>query len=135
MRALAGIGRRKKATRGATLIWAVFCGTKLKKMNEGVYSIIVTLCLTKSLLLGIEAGGKTTLRGMLQSGTGELKTQFKALSDDARDALLSKHLEEKENKENVPKRLSQAAVSTAVYSQMELITATVSARITSLTCF
>jgi hypothetical protein len=49
--------------------------------------------------------------------------------------LFSDHLQAKENKENVPKRLSNTAISKAVYAQMSVVSATVSIRITSLTCF
>ncbi len=76
-----------------------------------------------------------TLPDLLITQLGDLQTQFKALLPDERDALVSKHLQAKENKENVPKRASQAAIAKAVYSQMQLVSATVHVCITSLTCF
>ncbi len=135
MLAHAGIGAFKKATEGATPTYAVFCDTKLKELNEGVYSITIPLHLTKSMLLGKEVGEKMTLRDLLITESGTLRTQFKALSHDERDMLLNDYLQAKENKENVPKRVSQAAIAKAVYSQMQLVSTTVSVHITSLTCF
>ena len=87
------------------------------------------------MLLGKEVGKKTTFQELLITDSGALKTQFKALSHDERDVVVSEHLQAKEQKENVPKRVSNAAISKAVYSQIGLVSATVSVRITSLTYF
>jgi len=87
------------------------------------------------MLLGKEVGEKMTLRDLLITESGALQMQFKALSHDERDTLLNDYLQAKENKENVPKRVSQAAIAKAVYSQMQLVSTTVSVCITSLTCF
>jgi hypothetical protein len=87
------------------------------------------------MLIGREVGKKMTFQDLLTTQSGDLREEFKALSPEARDALVSKHQEEKENKENVPKRVSPTAMSKAVYSHMELVSNTVSVRITSLTCF
>jgi len=75
-----------------------------------------------------------TLPDLLTTQSGDLSMQYKALSPDEKDALLSKHLQEKE-KEKVPKRVSHATVAKAVYSQMQLVLAMVHVCITSLTCF
>ena len=132
---LAGIGHFKKATQGATPVYAVFCGTKLNKLNEGAPSITVTLLIfTKTILIGKEDGKKMTLPNLLITQSGDLRTQYKALLPDERDMLVIKHLQEKEN-EKVPKRASHTTVAKAVYSQMQLVSATVYVCITSLTCF
>jgi hypothetical protein len=75
-----------------------------------------------------------TLPNFLTTQSGDISAQYKALSPDEKDTLLSEHLQAKE-KEIMPKRVSHAAVSKAVYSQMGLISETVRVCITSSTCF
>jgi hypothetical protein len=87
------------------------------------------------LFLGKEVGEKMSFQDLLTTQSGGLSTQFKALSPEERDMLVSDHLQEKEKKANVPKRASHAAIAKAVYSQIEFITSTVRVCIASLTCF
>ena len=75
-----------------------------------------------------------TLPDLLTTQSGDLSMQYKALSPDEKDVLLSKHLQEKE-KEKVPKRVSCATIAKVVYSQMQLVSAMVCVCITSSTCF
>ena len=84
---------------------------------------------------GKEVGTKMTLKNLLTTQSADLSTQFKGLLPEEKDALLSNYLQEKENKANVPKRASSAAIAKAVYSRIDLITTTVCVCITSLTCF
>ena len=87
------------------------------------------------LFLGKEVREKMTLHDLLTTQSGGLSTQFKTLSPEERDVLVSNHLQEKEKKGNVPKRALHAAIAKAVYSQIEFITSTVRVCIASLTCF
>jgi len=87
-----------------------------------------------TILIGKEDGKKMTLPDLLIMQSGNLSMQYKALSPDEKDALLSKHLQEKE-KEKVPKRASCTAIAKAVYSQMQLVSAVVRVCTTSSTCF
>jgi hypothetical protein len=87
------------------------------------------------MLIGREVGKKVTFRELLTTQSGDLREGFKALSPEVRDVLVSKHQQEKEDKENMPKRVSNAAMLKAIYSQVEVVSDIVSVRITSLTCF
>ena len=76
-----------------------------------------------------------TFKKLLTTQSGNLQKEFKDLSPEARDELVSKHQQEKEDKENVPKRILNAAMLKAIYLQVECVTDIVSVCITSLTCF
>ena len=89
----------------------------------------------QSMFSGKEVGTKMTLKNLLTTQSADLSTQFKGLLPEEKDALLSNYLQEKENKANVPKRASSAAIAKAVYLRIDLITTTVCVCITSLTCF
>ncbi len=87
------------------------------------------------MLIGREVGKKVTFQKLLMTQLGDIREEFKALSPEVRDVLVSKHQQEKEDKENVPKRVSHTAMSKAIYLQVELVSDTVNVHITSLTCF
>ena len=87
------------------------------------------------MLIGREVGKKVTFKKLLTTQSGNLQKEFKDLSPEARDELVSKHQQEKEDNKNVPKRISNTAMLKVIYSQVEHVTDIISVHITSLTCF
>ena len=76
-----------------------------------------------------------TLPDFLKLHSGVLRAKFMTLSRDEKFVLLSDYLRAKEVERNVPKRASNVALNKAVYSKMQLVTATVSVCTTFLTHF
>ncbi len=74
------------------------------------------------LFLGIDRGQMTTLPNFLKAHSSELRTEFSMLSYQEKDSLVADHLEAKDEKENVPTRLSNVAISKAVDAKMQCIT-------------
>jgi len=73
------------------------------------------------LCLGKEPGSKITLRVFLQDHSSELSTEFHALSDSEKEALLRVYCEAKDKKENVPKKLNNSSISKMVGSRMRCV--------------
>ena len=71
------------------------------------------------------------LPDFLQLHSAAFHPEYMALSDDEKKALLSDHLQAKEEETNVPKRASNAALTKAVYSKMHVVTTTASAHLLS----
>ena len=87
------------------------------------------------LFLGKEEGEKMVLPDFLQLHSVVVRSEYMALSCDEKKVLLRDHLQAKEEEANVPKRISNVALTKAVYSKMQVVTATVSVHPTFLTHF
>ena len=66
------------------------------------------------------------LPDFLKLSKGVLQVEFMALSPEEKGRLLSDYLLTKEERINVPKRASNVALTKAVYSKIQCVTATVS---------
>ena len=77
------------------------------------------------IFLGKEKGKIITLLNLLKTCSDELKTEFSALSNEDKHELLAGYLEAKDEKENIPIRASNVAISKAVDAKMQCITAMV----------
>lgn len=62
------------------------------------------------------------LPDFLLAHSQRLKVEFQALSKGEKDTLLASHQEAKDEKENIPARASNAAISKLVNAKMECIT-------------
>jgi hypothetical protein len=69
-----------------------------------------------------ENGHKTTLPQLLKQRSNELSNEFGKLSNTEREDLLTRHLQSKTERDDVPKRLSNVAVSRAVNVKLKMIT-------------
>jgi hypothetical protein len=78
--------------------------------------------------LGKEVGEKMVLRDFLKLHKGVLPAEYMALSPEEKRRLLSDYRLTKEEGINVPKRASNVALTKAVYSKIQRVTATVSVR-------
>jgi hypothetical protein len=87
------------------------------------------------LLLGKEKGKRMVLPDFLRLHSAVVRNEFRALSCNEKEALLRDHLQAKEEEMNVPKKTSNTALTKAVYSKMQVVTATVSVHPTFLTHF
>jgi len=87
------------------------------------------------LLLGKEEGEKMVLPDFLQLHSAITRNEYMALSCNEKKVLIRDHLRAKEAEANVPKRISNIALTKAVYLKMQLVTATVSVHRTFLTHF
>jgi hypothetical protein len=76
--------------------------------------------------LGKEVREKMVLPDFLKLSKGVLQVEFMALSPEEKGRLLSDYLLTKEERINVPKRASNIALTKAVYSKIQRVTATVS---------
>jgi hypothetical protein len=100
MQILAIIGNVKKFIKGPTTMYGAFVSKKLKEANEGMLSIQIfdRVWLTEQhCILGKEIGDMITLLVHLKVHP-ELHVKFHALSDEEKAALLSNHLQDKEEK-------------------------------------
>jgi hypothetical protein len=126
VRSLAGIGVYKKASKRTPNAYSAFCSKKLAEVNEGMVSVNTPSKTLKNIIFsGKESGNKTTLRNYLQEHSKEVSTEFSALPNDERAALLAAHHEAKREKENTTKKLSNVSISKAVDSKIRLVTSTV----------
>ena len=77
------------------------------------------------IFLGKERGDMITLPDFLKTYKSELKTEFSALLDEEKSAILASYTEAKEDKENLSMRVSNVSISKAVDAKMQRITAMV----------
>ncbi len=122
MRSLAGIANTK-VPKGPMTAFGAFCGKKLQEANNGAILVIVTWSQVLTIFSGKEKGKMITLPNILKTRSCELKTEFSALSNEEKNVLLAGYEEAKDEKENNPMRASNVAISKAVDSKMQSITA------------
>jgi len=122
---LAGFGNVKKLAKGPTTMYGAFVSRRLKEENEGKLSVpIYDVFDQLNNILGKEIGYMTTLPVFLKVHP-ELHAEFHMLSDEEKAALLSDYLQDKEEKQNTPKRLSNISLSKIIDFRIRHITSIV----------